>query len=98
MSSYIEIIKNQLSFLEPVRLELINESYKHKGHGGWNETGATHFHLRIVSNHFVGKSKIQRHQMIYKLLIEQLKSQVHALGIEALTEEEYLACGFANNG
>jgi BolA protein len=48
----------------------------------------THFKLVLVSDNFLGLSKVQRHQMIYKILLETMK-QIHALSIQAFTIEEY---------
>lgn len=84
-----KIIKNKLVALSPIKLELINESHKHAGHAGWNNSGNTHFNLLIVSDAFINQSKIQRHKMIYQLLAEELKDQVHALSIRAFTKDEW---------
>jgi BolA protein len=84
-----KIIKNKLVALSPIKLELINESHKHAGHAGWNNSGNTHFNLLIVSDAFINQTKIQRHKMIYQLLAEELKDQVHALSIRAFTKDEW---------
>ena len=84
-----KIIKNKLFALSPIKLELINESHKHAGHAGWNNSGNTHFNLLIVSDAFINQTKIQRHKMIYQLLAEELKDQVHALSIRAFTKDEW---------
>ncbi len=89
MSKLVDSIKSDLAILDPLKLEIINESHKHKGHGGWNESGETHFHLLIVSEYFINQNKLQRHKKIYQLLAVQLKNQIHALSIQALTPEEY---------
>ena len=91
MTKLEQIIKNSLSILNPIKLDIINESYKHKGHGGWNESGETHFNLLIVSDNFIDQNKIQRHKLIYRLLAEQLKNQIHALSIQTYTKEEFLS-------
>ena len=63
-----KIIKNKLVALSPIKLELINESHKHAGHAGWNNSGNTHFNLLIVSDAFINQTKIQRHKMICESL------------------------------
>lgn len=77
--------------LKPVRLDIVDESYKHAGHSG-NPSGdpnaETHFKVVVVSSEFGGKRLVQRHQMMYKLLDEELKAGVHALSMETKTPEE----------
>jgi len=74
--------------LHPVFLEIKDESSKHAGHNEAAKSGGTHFEVKIVSAEFDGKSRIQRHKMIYQILDLQLKTQVHALAIYAMTPEE----------
>lgn len=74
--------------LQPVYLSLEDESAKHalhlqKGAGG-------HLALTLVSEEFAGKSLMARHQTIYALLKEELKEEIHALGIKAYTPAEWL--------
>ena len=47
-----------------------------------------HFATRVVSEAFVGKRSIARHQMVYRTLGELVGREIHALSIEALTPEE----------
>ncbi|WP_439574203.1 BolA family protein [Phreatobacter sp.] len=67
----------------PVSLAVIDESENHRGHGGWREGGETHFRVKLVSEAFAGKSRIDRHRMINQALDAELKGRVHALAIEA---------------
>ncbi|TXL12411.1 BolA family transcriptional regulator, partial [Methylococcaceae bacterium HT4] len=50
--------------------------------------GGGHYHVRIVSDAFSGKSLVQRHQLIYKALGDLMKHEIHALGIDAFTPTE----------
>ncbi len=68
---------------QPVKLELIDESYKHAGHAGARPEGESHFRLAIVSQAFTGKNRIDIHRMIFHALGEELKSKIHALTIRA---------------
>lgn len=68
---------------QPSVLEVIDESEKHHGHGGWREGGETHYRVRIVSAAFAGKSRIDIHRMINAALAEEMTSGIHALAIEA---------------
>ena len=47
-----------------------------------------HFEAVIVSPHFVGKRQIQRHQMVYAVLGDKMKQEIHALSLKTLTPEE----------
>ena len=75
----------------PDRLAVVNESHLHAGHhhtvGGHEEefdgTGETHFRVRIVSQAFAGRSRVERHRAVNEALTQELQSgAVHALAIE----------------
>lgn len=70
--------------LQPVALEVIDESNQHNGHAGANGTGfGTHFRVRITSSAFVGKSPVMRHRLVYDALQDFMDQGLHALAIEA---------------
>ena len=69
--------------LRPTMIELIDDSEKHRGHGGYNPAGESHFTLRIESEAFAGKSRIDRQRMVHSALGDLLESRVHALSIRA---------------
>ena len=69
--------------LKPTRIELIDDSEKHRGHGGYNPAGESHFTLRIESAAFAGKSRVERQRLIHRALGDLLESRVHALSIQA---------------
>lgn len=76
-------IENKLNeAFRPLRLEVIDESEQHRGHGGWKEGGETHFRVKIVSEKFSGMNRLARHRAIHDALEEELKGAVHALVIE----------------
>ncbi len=72
-----------LTALEPVYLDVIDESHNHEGHGGWREGGGTHFRIKVVSPAFAGKSRVAMHRMVNEALADDLAGGVHALAIEA---------------
>lgn len=74
--------------LAPIDLAVIDESQQHHGHGGWREGGETHFRVRIVSEAFAGKSRIDRHRLVNAALAAELAERVHALAIEAKAPAE----------
>jgi BolA protein len=78
----------RLAALDPMSLEIIDESHKHAGHAGARDGGG-HYLLDIVSEQFSGKNTVARHRMIYSALGELMKREIHALTIRAHTPEEY---------
>lgn len=83
----IEAMQSRLKALEPVSLQVIDESAQHAGHAGARDGGG-HFVLHIVSALFAGKSTVARHRMVYSALGEMMKRDIHALTIEAKTPTE----------
>lgn len=71
----------------PVGLALRDDSHLHRGHAGAAD-GKGHFHARIVSGAFAGKALLARHRMVYAALAALMETDIHALGIEALTPDE----------
>jgi acid stress-induced BolA-like protein IbaG/YrbA len=47
-----------------------------------------HFEALIVSEAFRGKSRVQRHQLVYAALGERMREEIHALSMRTLTPEE----------
>jgi acid stress-induced BolA-like protein IbaG/YrbA len=47
-----------------------------------------HFEALVVSEAFRGKSRIQRHQLVYAALGERMREEIHALSMRTLTPEE----------
>lgn len=69
-------------------LKVRDDSHLHAGHAG-AAAGGGHYHVRVVSPAFAGRSALQRHRMIYQAVGGAMRNDViHALSIEALTPEE----------
>ena len=83
-----EMLARLNSALSPSRIELTDDSEQHRGHGGYNEAGESHFSLRIESAAFAGKNRVQRQRMVYAALGSLMASRVHALSIRATTPGE----------
>ena len=49
----------------------------------------THFEAVVVSDAFAGKSRIERHQLVYSSLGSLVGNEIHALSIRAYTTEEW---------
>lgn len=74
--------------LNPMALEVIDESHQHHGHAGANGTGfGTHFRVRITAQVFAGKSAVARHRLVYDALQDFMDQGLHALAIEAKTPQ-----------
>lgn len=85
--SRIDLIRERLAALEPVSLEIEDESHLHAGHAG-ARSGGGHFRLRLVSDCFQGHGTLARHRMIYAALGDMMQGPIHALAIKALTADE----------
>jgi len=75
--------------LSVVHIQIVDDSDQHVGHPEAVKSGGGHFSVLIVANDFQGKKLMERHRMVYAALKEELKSQVHALRIKALSTDEY---------
>jgi BolA protein len=81
-TSRVEQLRAALvSALEPTLLEIRDDSAAHAGHAGAREGG--HFHVRIASARFIGLAPLARHRLVYDAVGSLLKTQVHALSIDA---------------
>jgi BolA protein len=74
--------------LRPTRLEIEDESARHRGHAGYQEGGETHFRVTIVSAAFAGQSRVARQRAVYRILAEELAGRVHALALTTLAPDE----------
>jgi BolA protein len=68
----------------PVQLVIEDESHLHAGHAG-AAGGQSHYRVRIVAEAFRGIPAVARHRLVYAALDDMLKSDIHALAIEALS-------------
>jgi len=85
MSDRIEQIRQRLQqTLQPVSLDIEDESHLHAGHPGARDGGG-HFVVTIVSEAFAGKPLLARHKMVYAALDDMMKTDIHALSIKADT-------------
>ena len=83
-----EMLHRLNSALSPTHVELIDDSEQHRGHGGYNPAGESHFTLRIESPAFSGKGRVDRQRLIYAALGDLMEGRVHALSIRATAPVE----------
>ncbi len=48
-----------------------------------------HFNAVIASPAFEGKNSVQQHQLVYGVLGDKMKSEIHALSMRTLTPAEW---------
>ena len=83
-----EMLRRLDSALTPSRIDLVDDSEQHRGHGGYNPAGESHFSLRIESPAFAGRSRVERQRMIHAALGDLMRERVHALSIRAIAPGE----------
>lgn len=78
-----EIHQRLSQALEPSELRVINDSEKHRGHGGYDGSGESHFTVEIVSPQFEGLNRLARQRAVNAALGDLLVERIHALAIKA---------------
>ena len=71
--------------LEPVHLEVVDESNMHNVPPG----SESHFKVTVVSEQFEGEMLVARHRLVNDILADLLHSQIHALALHTLTRDEW---------
>lgn len=75
--------------LEPVHLEVVNESHMHNVPSG----SESHFKVTVVSQKFEGEMLVARHRLVNEILADLLSSRIHALALHTLTPDEWFERG-----
>jgi BolA protein len=78
-----EIEARLIAALAPSRLEIIDDSEKHRGHAGHDGSGESHFTVVIEAAAFAGQTRVVRQRAIYAALGDLMRERVHALAIRA---------------
>ncbi|WP_149140764.1 BolA family protein [Gemmobacter caeruleus] len=63
------------------RLEIRDDSEKHRGHGGWREGGETHFQVVIRAPELAAMNRVARHRAVHAALGD-LTTRIHALALD----------------
>ena len=69
-------------YFNPSYLEVIDDSNSHRGHQSAPESGESHYNVEVISKEFVGKSRIEKERMVYKVLEKEFNSGLHALSLK----------------
>lgn len=89
MGAVTETIRHKLdAAFSPTRLDVVDDSDRHKGHSGAREGGESHFTVTLESAAFTGVGRVQRQRMVYGALAEELAGPIHALSLKALAPGE----------
>ena len=81
MKNYFEEIEKKLRMqIKFESLEIVDNSYKHKGHKFFSEE-KFHLHLKIKSLYLSSISRLSAQKLIMKVLKDDLNSRIHALEI-----------------
>jgi len=84
----VALIRSRLeAAFNPDELDVVDDSHRHAGHAGARD-GRGHFQVRILSRLFAGKRTIERHRMVYAALGPMMQTDIHALGVVALSPDD----------
>lgn len=83
-TSVQQVIEHKLAEINPIYLQVLNESHMHSG-----PAEESHFNITAVSESFVDVRPVARHQILYQLLAAELSGPVHALALHLYTPEEW---------
>lgn len=86
MENIPQEIRACLAVLDPIELQLQDDSHLHAGHAGAREGG--HYRLYIVTKNFDGMGRVARHKLVLSALSHLMQKGIHALSITALTPQE----------
>jgi BolA family transcriptional regulator, general stress-responsive regulator len=77
------IVARLTAALDPILLDVVDESHLHAGHSGAREGGGTHYRVKVVSAQFEDQSRVARHRLVYGLLTAEFTDGLHALALVA---------------
>lgn len=81
MAIEAEIRARLTNAFAPEVLEVVNESHRHKGHGGDDGSGESHFAVKIRAAAFGPMTRVQRHRAVQAAL-GNINTRVHALALD----------------
>ena len=87
MNPVQKMLAARLSRLSPSSLDIRDDSAQHAGHAG-AAGGGRHFSVTIVSEQFLGLTRLARHRAVLDRVGDLIPYPVHALAIEAYAPDE----------
>ena len=82
-----ERMRERLAALAPASISIADDSALHAGHAG-AASGGGHYTLHLVSPRFEGKSRVERHRLVYDALADLMQREIHALAMVLLAPGE----------
>lgn len=76
-----EMRSRLVAAFEPQVIEIVDDSESHRGHGGYQEGGESHFVVTLVSSGFAGMGRVARHRAVHAALGKDLMGRIHALAL-----------------
>lgn len=83
----VERMRGRLAALAPQDLAIEDDSVRHAGHPG-AASGGGHYNLRMTSPQFEGRSRVERHRLVYDALADLMQREIHALAMVLLAPSE----------
>ncbi|HJO24375.1 MAG: BolA family protein [Myxococcota bacterium] len=74
--------------LDATYVLVLDESDQHAGHAG-ARGGGGHFRAVVVSERFSEKSPVERQQIVFAALAEEMGRDIHALSMQTLTPAQW---------
>ena len=68
--------------LDPIYLDIIDDSKSHQGHHQAPDSGESHYNVTIISKVFIGKNRLERERIVYSLLKKEFNNGLHALSLK----------------
>ena len=88
MNMQERIVARLTEGLDPLLIEVVDESERHAGHPGARPGGGTHYRVRIVSGRFAGLNRLARHRLVYGLLPAEFADGLHAVVLDVRAPSE----------
>jgi len=83
-----ETILNHLNeLINVIHIDIKDSTGKHVHHDNFD--GVHHLSAIIVSDDFMSKTLLERHQIVYKALGSMIKNEIHAFSMKTYTEDEW---------
>ena len=82
------LLETRLAAFSPTVLQIRDDSALHAGHAG-AAAGGGHFSVTIVSEHFLGLTRLARHRAVLERVGDLIPHPVHALAINAFAPDEF---------
>ena len=85
MDNYFKKIENKLKKeISIEKIKIIDNSYKHKGHGSFSGNEESHFKINLLNKSLDKPHRLEIHRKINNLLKEEFLTGLHALEINIL--------------